>query len=129
MEFQPFSSLFELIYLIQLCDWHTPYYSVKPVYSYRLKQGNHEVDKAERGVHRSPSVTLFIQLIQQRQIGDCDDPDRFLMGTSGFRDQNRRDADAAMQACLKQIAVRGRNSTRSFLSLKYRQSLTTPESG
>ena len=71
MEFQPFSSLFELIYLIQLCDWHTPYYSVKPVYSYRLKQGNHEVDKAERGVHRSPSVTLFIQLIQQRQIGDA----------------------------------------------------------
>ena len=50
MEFQPFSSLLELIYLIQLCDWHTHYYSVKPVYSYRLKQGNHEADKAEREV-------------------------------------------------------------------------------
>ena len=68
-----------------------------------LQTKNHEADKAERGVHRSPSVPLFIQLVQQRQIGDCDDPDRFLMGTSGLRDQNRRDADAAVQACLKQI--------------------------
>ena len=124
MEFQPFSSLLELIYLIQLCDWHTHYYSVKPVYSYRLKQGNHEADKAERGVHRSPSVTLFIQLIQQRQIGDRDDPDRFLMGTSGLRDQNRRDADAAVQACLKQILrfgdVRGAGQKQNplFLILK-----------